>query len=116
MSQPDTPIVVVLTTVPTDFDVDRFAQHLLERRLAACVSVLPPMRSVYRWQGAVEHAEERQVVMKTRADRVGALEQALAAVHPYEVPEFLVLPVALGSPAYTTWVVEECGVTRSADL
>lgn len=104
MTQHDTDIVMVLTTVPPDLEVEALARRLLDARLAACVNVLPPMRSIYRWQGAVETADERQVVIKTRRECVPALEAVVTASHPYDVPEWLVLPVSGGSDAYLAWV------------
>lgn len=98
--------VVVLTTMPADADVEAFARTLVEERLAACVNVLPPMHSTYRWQGAVEQATERQLIMKTAAERVDALKARIAELHPYEVPEILVLPVSDGGAAYLKWLSE----------
>jgi periplasmic divalent cation tolerance protein len=105
----DTDVVIVLTTVPADFDTDALARQLLGQRLVACLNALAPMRSTYWWQGAIETAEERQVVLKTRRDRLAELEVALVALHPYEVPEFLVLPVTGGGGAYLAWVKGETG-------
>ncbi|MCC7242027.1 MAG: divalent-cation tolerance protein CutA [Acidobacteria bacterium] len=99
--------VVVLTTVPLEVDVEAFAQALVAERLAACVNVLPPMHSVFRWQGAIETAAERQVVMKTCADRVETLRERVHARHPFAVPEFLVLPVDGGSEPYLEWIYRE---------
>jgi periplasmic divalent cation tolerance protein len=96
-------VVIVLTTFPVDRDVEELAGSLVGERLAACVNVLPPMRSIYRWQGAVESADERQVVIKTTAARLPELESRLKALHPYEVPEFLVVPSA-ASLEYLSWV------------
>ena len=98
--------VIVLTTLPVDQDADRFAQTLVSERLAACVSVLPPMRSIYAWKGAIESTDERQVVIKTTTARIRDLEARLQALHPYEVPEFVVLPIAHGSAAYLLWLSE----------
>ena len=92
--------VVVLTTVPAESDADTFATTLVKERLAACVNVLPPMRSIYTWQGVVERADERQLLIKTRTDRVHDLEVRLRALHRYEIPEFLVIPVLDGSREY----------------
>jgi periplasmic divalent cation tolerance protein len=97
-------IVLVLTTVPSDFSVSRLARALLDERHAMCVSALPPMESVYRWKDKLEQARERQLLIKTTADKVPGLEVALKAQHPYEVPEFLVLSVAGGSEAYLAWL------------
>jgi periplasmic divalent cation tolerance protein len=107
MSSADTDIVIVLTTVPPGFDVEALARRLLEARLVACVSVWPGMRSIYRWHGAVEMADERQVLLKTRRVRLAELEAALTEAHPYDVPELLVLPVTGGSPGYLGWVEAE---------
>jgi periplasmic divalent cation tolerance protein len=74
--------------------------------LAACVNILPPMRSIYRWKGAVEDASERQLVIKTTAARVPELQLRLKTLHPYEVPEFLVLPITEGSPDYLSWLTD----------
>jgi periplasmic divalent cation tolerance protein len=109
MTHDDTGCVVVLTTIPVDFDVEGFARGLLDEGLAACVNVLPEMRSIYRWKGAIESAGERQVVIKTVGARLDALRAAIEARHPYEVPEFLVLPVSGGSEAYLAWVRAESG-------
>jgi periplasmic divalent cation tolerance protein len=107
MAPPDTDVVLVLTTVPVDLDVDELVRPLVEQRLAACVNVLPPMRSIYRWNGAIETADERQVLIKTTRRRLADLQASLAARHPFEVPELLVLPVADGSPAYLQWLQAE---------
>ena len=96
--------MIVLTTLPAEGDAEGFASQLVEERLAACVNVLPAMRSVYRWKGSVERADERQLVIKTTAERVSALESRLKELHPYEVPEFVVLPIIAGSPAYLSFL------------
>jgi periplasmic divalent cation tolerance protein len=103
---PSDQFVVVLTTFPVDGDVEQFATALVEERLAACVNVLPPMRSIYAWKGAIERADERQLLIKTNTDRVHALETRIKALHPYDVPEFLVLSVLDGSRDYLSWVAE----------
>ncbi len=100
-------VVILLTTVPEEFDVGNLARVLVEERLAACVSALAPMQSVYRWNGSVETATERQVLVKTTRARVAALETRLKALHPYEVPELLMLAVDGGSTAYLDWVRRE---------
>jgi periplasmic divalent cation tolerance protein len=101
-------IVVALTTWPVDRDPAPFARALVEERLAACVNVLPEMTSTYRWQGATEEAAERQVILKTTSARVEALRSRVAALHPYDVPEFLVLRVVGGSEGYLGWVRQSC--------
>ncbi|HEU4749306.1 MAG TPA: divalent-cation tolerance protein CutA [Gemmatimonadaceae bacterium] len=103
---PSEQFVVVLTTFPADGDAEKLAQTLVEERLAACVNILPPMRSIYRWKGAIERADERQLLIKTVTHRVVELESRLKALHPYDVPEFLVLSVLEGGRDYLTWVAE----------
>jgi periplasmic divalent cation tolerance protein len=98
--------VIVLTTLGLDTDAAILARTLVEERLAACVNVLPPMISIYRWKGVVAQDREQQLIIKTAAERVPALEARLRTLHPYEVPEFLVIPLAGGSHAYLTWLRE----------
>lgn len=98
--------VIVLTTIPSDADGQAFARALVEDRLAACVNLLPPMESVYRWEGRVERETERQVVIKTSRDRIVSLWDRVRELHPYEVPEFVVLPIIDGNDAYLRWVGE----------
>ena len=98
--------MIVLTTLPADGDAEGFASQLVEERLAACVNILPPMRSVYRWKGSVERADERQVVIKTTAPRIAALEARVRALHPYDLPEFVVIPIVQGSAGYLAWLTE----------
>jgi periplasmic divalent cation tolerance protein len=102
-----TDIVLVLTTLPVGDRAEVIARMLVDERLAACVNVLAPMTSFYRWQGAVERDAERQVIIKTTRDRVVAVQQRLGELHSYDVPEFLVLPVADGGAAYMDWVRTE---------
>ena len=97
--------VIVLTTLGADADAATLARTLVEERLAACVNVLPVMTSTYRWKDAIEHDREQQLVMKTVASRVPALEARLRQLHPYELPEFLVL-TSSGSDAYLRWLGE----------
>ncbi len=104
-------LILVLTTMPDDDRADALARTLVDERLAACVNVHGAMASTYRWKGRVEREAERQVVIKTTADRRGALEARLRALHPYELPEIVVLS-ADASQAYARWVGDEaCGPT-----
>jgi periplasmic divalent cation tolerance protein len=96
--------VVGLTTLGASADGVALARALVDERLAACVNVLPPMQSVYRWKGRVELDREQQLVIKTTPDRLAALESRVRALHPYELPEFLVLS-AEGSQGYLAWLV-----------
>ena len=98
--------VIVLTTLPAEGDAEKLASQLVEERLAACVNILPAMRSVYRWKQAVEHADERQLVIKTTAQNVTALEALIRKIHPYDVPEFVVIPISQGSSTYLSWLAE----------
>jgi periplasmic divalent cation tolerance protein len=102
---PASTVAIVLTTLGADADAAAFARTLVDERLAACVNVLPVMTSIYRWQGKVEQDREQQVVIKTSSDRVAALQARLRELHPYELPEFLVLDAG-GSEAYLAWVGE----------
>jgi len=97
---------VVLTTLPADADAAALAHALVEERLAACVNLLPPMESIYRWEGAVQQDPERQLVIKTSRDRVSDLYDRIRVLHPYDVPEFLVLPIVDGSDLYLRWMTE----------
>jgi periplasmic divalent cation tolerance protein len=99
-------IILVLTTMPDDERADAMARSLIEERLAACVNVHGPMHSTYRWKGQIERDAERQIAIKTTRDRLPALESRLRALHPYEVPEFVVLD-ANASATYGTWVRAE---------
>ena len=100
---------LVLTSIAAEGDADAIAKALVDERLAACVSVLPPMQSTYRWKGTVESAAARQLLIKTKAAQVAALEVRVRELHPYEVPEFLVLAIDAGSPAYLSWLRENAG-------
>ena len=95
--------VVVLTTVGSGFDARSLAEQLVEERLAACVNIVPRLYSVYRWQGRVEHDEEQLLLIKTAADRLDALQEKLLRLHPYETPEFVVLPIEELRGPYAQW-------------
>lgn len=96
--------VIVLTTLPVDGDPVSVARRLVDERLAACVNILPPMQSVYRWEGSVEQASECQIVVKTTADRLEELKARIAQLHPHDVPEVLVVPVIDGGESYLRWI------------
>ena len=99
-------LILILTTMPDDDRADALARTLVDERLAACVNVHRPMMSTYRWKGAVEREAERQIVIKTTRDRRAALEARLRELHPYELPEFVVLDAG-ASDAYSVWVSGE---------
>jgi periplasmic divalent cation tolerance protein len=98
--------VVVLVTAGAADEAARIGRSMVEERLAACANVVGPIRSIYRWQGAVEEAEEHLLLLKARAADVPALEARVRALHSYEVPEVLALPVRGGSAAYLAWLAE----------
>ena len=97
-------VVLVLTTIGAGADAAALARTLVEERLAACVNIGAPMTSVYRWKGAVDEDREQPMVIKTTRDRLAALETRLRALHPYELPEVLVLSASGGSTPYQDWV------------
>jgi periplasmic divalent cation tolerance protein len=103
---PSPEYVIVLTTLPVDADATAFARTLLDERLAACVNLLPPMESVYRWEGRIEREKERQLFIKTSRDRIVPLWDRVRELHPYEVPEFVVLSIVDGNDAYLRWIGE----------
>ncbi|HKB12389.1 MAG TPA: divalent-cation tolerance protein CutA [Vicinamibacterales bacterium] len=96
-------LILILTTMPDDDRANDVARTLVSERLAACVNVHGPMTSTYRWKGAVEQEAERQLVIKTTPAQRAAVEARLGALHPYELPEFVVL-TANASEAYAAWV------------
>ncbi len=107
MSDPASRLIIVLTTAPSVEQGEALARALVDERLAACVSVSAPMTSIYRWQGAVETSTECQLIIKAARARWPAIEARVKALHPYDVPELLVLAVEDGSDAYVRWVAGE---------
>lgn len=102
-----TDALVVLTNLPDAAAANALASHLVELRLAACVNILAPCRSVYRWQDAVENAEEVPLLIKTTSERYPALEAEIRNRHPYELPEIVAVPLVRGLPAYLDWIAAE---------
>jgi len=99
---------VVLVTCPTAAEAQRIARAVVDARLAACVNILPgAVQSIYRWKGKVETARERLLLIKTSRKRLEKLQAAVERLHSYEVPEFIALPIATGSPKYIAWL-DEC--------
>jgi periplasmic divalent cation tolerance protein len=98
--------VQVLTTVGSEEDAERISAALLERRLAACVQVVGPVLSRYRWQGAIEQAREWQCLIKTGTGAYDAVEAAIAELHPYDEPEIIATPIVTGSAGYLAWIDE----------
>jgi periplasmic divalent cation tolerance protein len=99
--------LLVLTNLPDRAAAERLADALIEKRVAACVNILAPCRSVYRWQAKLQHDEEHPLLIKTTEERYAALEAAIRAGHPYELPEIIALPIERGLPAYLDWVAAE---------
>ncbi len=102
---------IVLTTVDSPENARKLALTLVKERLAACVSIFPRIDSVYRWNDQIQEEQESQLIIKTAADRVDALISGLRKIHPYEVPEILLLPVVGGLEDYFSWVVQETRVS-----
>jgi periplasmic divalent cation tolerance protein len=102
-----TDVVLVLTTVSSEDEGEKIARALVGEGLAACVNVLGPMTSIYRWKEQVERETERQVVIKTTRARLPGVQVRIGELHSYELPELLVLPVVDGSPGYLDWVSQE---------
>jgi periplasmic divalent cation tolerance protein len=101
-----TDVVLILTTVPVGDAGETLARTLIDERLAACVNLQAPMTSFYRWKGVVERDVERLVIIKTTREQIVPLRERLGQLHPYELPEFVVIEVADGSPGYLDWVRE----------
>jgi len=99
--------LLVLTNLPDRTAAEQLASVLVEKRVAACVNILAPCRSVYRWEGKVQHEEEHPLIIKTSSDRYPALEAAIREAHPYELPEIIAVPIECGLPAYLAWVASE---------
>ena len=109
---------IVLTTCGNQDDAERIARALLDRRLAACVNILPGIRSLYRWKGKIEEDGELLLLIKTAAGAVDALKAAVADLHPYDVPELVVLPLEDGAASYLDWIganVSRPGIPRSGE-
>lgn len=107
-------VLLVITHLPDAESADELAAALVGERLAACVNILPACRSVYRWQGEIERIEEVPLAIKTTAARYAALEAAIRARHPYELPEIVALPLR-GLPDYLAWVARETGAAAASN-
>ena len=99
--------LLVLTNLPDRAAAEKLADAIVAKHLAACVNILAPCRSVYRWKGAVQHDEEHPMLIKTTTERYAALESEMRAQHPYELPEIIAVPIERGLPAYLDWVTAE---------
>jgi periplasmic divalent cation tolerance protein len=101
--------IVVLSTCESSDEATKIARHLVEKRVAACVNIVPGARSIYRWKGAIEEAGEFVLLIKTRRDLFPHLRAELEKIHSYEVPEAIALPIVDGSEAYLGWLDREVG-------
>jgi len=104
--------LLVITNLPDRAAAEKLADALIRQRVAACVNILAPCRSVYRWKAKVQHDEEHPVLIKTTLDRYAALEAAIREMHPYELPEIVAVPIERGLPAYLDWVAAETTAPR----
>lgn len=102
-------VLTCFSTCPDAATAERIARALVDARLAACVNLLPDVRSVYRWDGDVVVDDEVLLMIKTTPAQLPALRERLVALHPYETPELIALPVADGLPAYLQWVADSTG-------
>jgi periplasmic divalent cation tolerance protein len=100
---------IALCTCADQQEAERIGRHLVEQHLAACVNIVPSVQSIYRWQGAVESATEFLLIIKTDSAHGNEVQATIARLHSYEVPEFLMLPVAGGSPSYLAWLTGSLG-------
>ncbi|WP_321472750.1 divalent-cation tolerance protein CutA [uncultured Paludibaculum sp.] len=99
--------IVIYTTCGSEEDANRIARHLVEMRVAACVSIAPGVRSTYRWQGAIEESQEWGLTIKSRRDLFARLADEVRKVHPYEVPELIAVPIVDGLISYLDWMDAE---------
>lgn len=97
---------LIMTTMPDIELAEKLAEELLESKLAACINILPPMLSVYRWQGKLEKGQEHQLMIKTRTACCEAVINMIQSTHPYELPEIITIPIISGLPAYLNWIHE----------
>ena len=100
-------ILLIFTNLPDASSAEALATSLVSERLAACVNMLAPCRSVYRWQGEIEGAQEVPLLIKTTTERYAAVEEAIRSAHPYELPEIIAVPIVHGLPEYLGWVAAE---------
>jgi periplasmic divalent cation tolerance protein len=106
--------LLVLTNLPDHDTAGVLAAHLVDQRLAACANIMAPCRSVYRWQGAIETAEEVSLLLKTTTARYAALQATIRERHPYELPEIVAVPISFGLPDYLDWIESETTVQQNS--
>lgn len=98
---------IVLSSCPSKAIAEALAHKVMDAKCAACIHIVPQITAIYRWKNQVEQAEEVQIILKTRKDKLDGLEKLVKEHHPYEIPEWLVLPVEGGSQAYLAWLDSE---------
>jgi periplasmic divalent cation tolerance protein len=101
---------IVLTATASEEEARKIARHLVQRRLAACVNVIPQVESIYRWQGKIEEAREWLLIIKTTAAAFAQVREAITELHSYELPECICLTIEDGSPAYLQWIAESVSI------
>jgi periplasmic divalent cation tolerance protein len=106
---------IVLTTAGSEEEAQKISRHLVERRLAACVNIVPQVTSIYRWQGKLEEAREWLLIVKTTAAAFGQVRGAIAELHSYELPECICFMIEDGSPTYLEWIADSISVGESGE-
>ena len=101
-------ILLAFSTFPDAETARRISKQLVEEKLAACANIFPAIESIYRWKGKIETGQEMIAFFKTSEDRQAAFQEKLRALHPYELPEIIFVPIAAGLPEYLRWVAESC--------
>lgn len=97
---------LVLSTCPSSEVAEQIAQHIVEEKLAACINILPEIKSIYSWENKVECSHEVQLIIKTKVSKFSALSQRIRQLHPYEVPEIIAIDITHGEPHYLQWINE----------
>ena len=105
----DASYLLVLNTCPDEAVAEKIAENLVSQRLAACVNILPKIRSIYAWKGNIEHDNEVLLLIKTREDQFQALQQAILQLHPYELPEIVAVSLETGLADYLRWIDNSIG-------
>jgi periplasmic divalent cation tolerance protein len=103
---------IVLSTTGSEDEARKVARELVERRLAACVNILPQVESIYRWQGKIETGREWLLLIKTTAERFGAVSDTIRELHSYELPECIAIEIEDGSPEYLRWLSDSTRLSR----
>ena len=106
MNTISSPYQIVMTTFPDMDSAQQLAEQLVTRKLAACVNILPVMTSIYRWRGKLEQGQEHQLLIKTEQSCTNEVQSAIEQVHPYELPEIIVVPILTGHKPYLNWISE----------